>query len=115
MAALVIAGRLTPPNVALHEACGRIGIASRLLPVEIAAERAQPGEIVLGRVDVLPNLAGPEPGLHELRRLERAGVLVLNRAASLQAAHDKLTTARVLAGAGLPHPQTTLALPGAAA
>src|SRR5438034_9507739 len=72
MAALTIAGRLTPPNIALREACAPLGIHSRLLPPELAAERARPGEIVLGRVDVLPSLEGPEPGLDALRRLERS-------------------------------------------
>jgi RimK family alpha-L-glutamate ligase len=112
MPALTIAGRLTPPNISLHQACARLGIQSRVLPAELAAERVRRGEIVLGRVDVLPSLEGPEPGLGDLRRLERAGVLVLNRAASLQAAHDKLTTARLFARAGVPHPRTALVLPG---
>src|SRR3954452_17100835 len=107
MAALVITGRLTPPNVALHEACERVGIPSRLLPPELAVERVRLGEMVLGRIDLLPSLFGPEPGFDELRRMERAGVLVLNRAASLMAAHDKLTSARLFAAARVPHPQTT--------
>jgi RimK family alpha-L-glutamate ligase len=104
--AFLIAGRLTPTNVALHETADRIGVESHLMPAELAATRARLGDIVLGRVDVLPNMRGPEPGLDALRRLENADVLVLNRAGPLLTAHDKAETARVLAGAGLPHPAT---------
>src|SRR5437870_9896844 len=104
MSALLIAGRLTPPNVALREACGRIGIGARLLPPELAAERAHAGELVLGRVDVRPSLDGPEPGLDALRRLEDAGIRVLNRAASLLVAHDKLETAAAPAPPARRHP-----------
>jgi [lysine-biosynthesis-protein LysW]--L-2-aminoadipate ligase len=114
MALLVIAGHLTPANAALRQACRRIGIAARLLPPETAARRTLPGEIVLGRIDLQPSLDGPEPGLEDLRRLEAAGVLVLNRAASLQVAHDKRQTARALVAAGLPHPRTAHVLPGQA-
>jgi RimK family alpha-L-glutamate ligase len=102
----LIAGRLTPTNVALRDACGRVGIRSRLLPPELAHQRARPGEIVLGRVDVRASLDGPEAGLDALRELEDAGSLVLNRADALLRAHDKLETARSLAAAGLPHPRT---------
>jgi RimK family alpha-L-glutamate ligase len=109
---LLIAGRLTPTNVALREACGRLGIRSRLLPPDLAHQRAQPGEIVLGRVDVRASLDGPEAGLDALRELEDAGSLVLNRADALLRAHDKLETASTLGGAGLPHPRTVHIRPG---
>jgi [lysine-biosynthesis-protein LysW]---L-2-aminoadipate ligase len=109
---LLIAGRLTPTNVALRDACGRVGIRSRLLPIELAYLRAQPGEIVLGRVDVRASLDGPEDGLDALRELEDAGSVVLNRADALLRAHDKLETARSLAAAGLPHPRTAHVRPG---
>ncbi|HET7572849.1 MAG TPA: hypothetical protein VFJ77_09320, partial [Gaiellaceae bacterium] len=49
-----------------------------------------------------------EPGLLELLWLERRGVRVLNPAAVLLAVHDKLRTARRLAAAALPHPQTAV-------
>jgi RimK family alpha-L-glutamate ligase len=41
--------------------------------------------------------------MQALAALERSGTRVLNAARSLRAAHDKLCTDRVLAGAGVPH------------
>jgi [lysine-biosynthesis-protein LysW]--L-2-aminoadipate ligase len=64
-------------------------------------------------LDVLPTLDGVEPGLLELLLVERSGARVLNPAAALLRAHDKLVTARCLAGAGLPHPRTLHVRPGA--
>ncbi len=93
MSPLLIAGRLTPPNVRLLEAARGLGAQARLLPPELAERRARPNETVLGRVDIRPGLDGVEPGLESLRRLEEAGVEVLNRADALLAAHDKLETA----------------------
>lgn len=107
MPSLIIAGKLTPTNVALCEACDRIGVRSRLLPLETVAGRVASRDVVLGRVDVLPSLDGVEPGLDALRDLEGQGALILNRPYALMTAHDKLATARVLAAAGLPQPRTT--------
>jgi [lysine-biosynthesis-protein LysW]---L-2-aminoadipate ligase len=112
MSPLLIAGRLTPPNVRLLRACRRLGAPARLLPPDEAVRRARPDEIVLGRIDVAPTLDGVEPGLDALRALEDAGQLVLNRADSIVAAHDKLETARALAAAALPHPWTSHVRPG---
>jgi [lysine-biosynthesis-protein LysW]--L-2-aminoadipate ligase len=112
MSPLLIAGRLTPPNVGLLDAARALGAQARLLPPETAERRARPNETVLGRVDVRPGLDGVEPGLESLRKLEQAGVPVLNRADALLAAHDKLETARRLAAAGLPHPRTLHVQPG---
>ena len=106
MSPLLIAGRLTPPNVRLLEAARELGAQVRLLPPETAERRARPNETVLGRVDVRPALDGVEPGLESLRRLEANGLEVLNRADALVAAHDKLETATRLRRAGLPHPWT---------
>jgi [lysine-biosynthesis-protein LysW]---L-2-aminoadipate ligase len=106
MSPLLIAGRLTPPNVRLLEAAREMGAQVRLLPPETAERRARPNETVLGRVDVRPGLDGVEPGLESLRRLEASGLEVLNRADALIAAHDKLETATRLRRSGLPHPWT---------
>jgi [lysine-biosynthesis-protein LysW]--L-2-aminoadipate ligase len=104
--ALLIAGRLTPPNVRLLRAARERDVVARLLPVDAAARRAHPHEVVLGRVDVRRTLDGVEPGLYSLRRLEQTGFEVLNRAEALLAAHDKLETAARLSRHGLPHPRT---------
>jgi RimK family alpha-L-glutamate ligase len=63
---------------------------------------------VLGRLDVLDTLDGVEPGLLELFLLQRRGVRVLNGAAALLGAHDKLRTARLLEAARMPAPRTVL-------
>ncbi len=104
--ALLIAGRLTPPNVGLLDAARERNVQARLLPAEAAFRRARRNEIVLGRVDVRPTLDGIESGLEPLRRLEQAGFDVLNRADALLGAHDKLETATRLTRHGLPHPRT---------
>ncbi len=72
-----------------------------------ALDVLEPGDVAIVRLDVLPSLDGVEPGLRQVRVLERRGVRVLNRPAALLAMHDKLRTARALAAAGLPHPRTT--------
>jgi len=97
----VVATRLTPTNT-------RLGTV--LTPAR-ALSRLRPGDIALGRLDVLPSLDGVEPGLWALDRLETLGVTVLNPRATLIAAHDKLATAGVLAAAGLPHPRTAHVAP----
>jgi RimK family alpha-L-glutamate ligase len=112
MSPLLVAGNLTPTNVRLRETAARLCGSARLLPAELAAARARPGEIVLGRVDVSPSLDGPQNGLDGLRELAAAGTLVLNRADALLVAHDKRETARLLAACGLPHPRTTWVPPG---
>ncbi len=103
---MLLAREPTPTNTLLLEAFARRAFRAELLEPEAAIARARPGTVVLGRIDVLPTLDGPEPGWWELRRLERRGALVLNRAAALLSAHDKLATAVRLATAGIPHPAT---------
>jgi RimK family alpha-L-glutamate ligase len=70
------------------------------------------GDVALGRLDVLPSLDGVDEGLWVLGELAALGVRVLNGPSALLAAHDKLLTARLLQGAGLPHPRTRLATAG---
>jgi RimK family alpha-L-glutamate ligase len=86
------------------------GEVARLTPPD-ALLRLRPGDVALGRLDVSDALDGVESGLSELARLEELGVTVLNRPSTLLAAHDKLLTARVLHGAGLPHPRTAFIQP----
>jgi RimK family alpha-L-glutamate ligase len=90
----VVASSATPTNV-------RLGPV--LTPAQAVA-RLRPGDIALGRLDVLPSLDGIEPGLWALDILERRGVTVLNGRQTLATAHDKLATAEALACAGIPHP-----------
>jgi [lysine-biosynthesis-protein LysW]--L-2-aminoadipate ligase len=72
-----------------------------------ALVRLRPGDVALGRFDVLPSIDGIERGLWSLDVLERRGVTVLNRRSTLALAHDKLATAGALAAAGVLHPRTT--------
>ncbi|MDQ3873982.1 MAG: ATP-grasp domain-containing protein [Actinomycetota bacterium] len=103
---MLVAREPTTTNTLLLTAVARRGLRAELLEPEAAIAGAGPGTVVLGRIDVRPTLDGPEPGWWELRRLERRGAVVLNRAATLLAAHDKLATAVRLATAGIPHPAT---------
>jgi RimK family alpha-L-glutamate ligase len=108
----VVGGEGSDTNLELVAAWHALGLDVRLvLPSEVGSW-LRPGDIALGRLDVLPTLDGVEPGLLELLRLERRGVPVLNPASALAGAHDKLLTARLLARAGLPHPPTAHLRPG---
>jgi tetrahydromethanopterin:alpha-L-glutamate ligase len=93
-------------NRGLLEAAAALGLDALVLPPEQAAGRLRAGDLALGRLDVLPTLDGPEPGLETLRSLEERRILVLNRAGALLGAHDKLMTALRLSARGLPHPRT---------
>jgi RimK family alpha-L-glutamate ligase len=83
------------------------GLDAVVVSAEEALQLLGPGDVAIGRLDVLPTLDGVEPGLLALLWLERRGVRVLNRASALITIHDKLRTARCLEGAGIPHPHTT--------
>jgi [lysine-biosynthesis-protein LysW]--L-2-aminoadipate ligase len=101
----LVCGTLNPTNAALLAAFREAGIDARLTsPADLG--QARPGDVALGRLDVLPTLEGVEPGMWELRRAKARGVHVLNEAGSLLAAHDKLATALRLAAAGVGHPRT---------
>ena len=97
----IIAHRVTPTNT-------RLGTV--VSPAQALA-RLQPGDIALGRLDVLPSLDGVEPGLWTLERLAASGVTVLNGRRTLVAAHDKLATASALFESGVPHPRTVHVAP----
>ena len=106
MALFLLAGRPTSTNALLVEAWLRQGVdAKTLRPADVSLAVGQ-DDAVLARLDVRPTLDGIEPGLPELRWLERRGIRVLNRPGALLAAHDKLATALLLARAGVPHPRT---------
>jgi RimK family alpha-L-glutamate ligase len=92
----VVAHRVTPTNT-------RLGAV--VSPAQAIA-RLRPGDIALGRLDVLPTLDGVEPGLWALERLAASGVTVLNGRRTLVAAHDKLSTAAALFEARVAHPRT---------
>lgn len=86
----------------------RLGVV--LTPSQ-AVVRLGPGDVALGRLDVMSSLDGVERGLWTLDLLERRGVTVLNRRGSLVRAHDKLATAEALELAGVPHPRTAQVAP----
>src|SRR5437763_5227921 len=92
----VVAHRVTPTKP-------RVG---QVVAPAQAVARLGPGDIALGRLDVLPSLDGVEPGLWALERLASSGVIVLNGRRTLVAAHDKLATAAALFDARVPHPRT---------
>ena len=110
MAGMRIAVIAQTPTTA-NETLARVGCHGAdwcvLTPGE-AIDTLSPGDCAIGRIDVLPTLDGVDDGLWALGALEARGVTVLNGAAALLAAHDKLLTARLLRRAGLPHPRTRL-------
>ena len=107
----IVAQRRTATNIALAAAAPR-GVDARILLPEQASSLLQPGAVALGRLDVVDGLDGVEDGLWALGSLAARDIVVLNRAGALLAAHDKLLTAKVLQGAGLPHPRTRILPPG---
>ena len=64
----VVAHRVTPTNT-------RLGTV--VTPAQAVA-RLGPGDVALGRLDVLPTRDGVEPGLWARERLAATGVRVLN-------------------------------------
>ena len=103
--AFVAAARNTPTNERLRAALAAVGYHAFTAPPAVAAASASTGDLVLGRLDVLPTLDGVEPGLDRLRELR--DVRVINHADALLACHDKLATAALLARASVPQPRWT--------
>jgi RimK family alpha-L-glutamate ligase len=101
----LIACRPTPTNEAIAAAAPAEGRWESMTPHE-ALELQRPGDVALGRLDVLPTLDGMDDGLWALGTLAARGVLVLNEPAALMAAHDKLLTARLLRRNDIAHPHT---------
>jgi [lysine-biosynthesis-protein LysW]--L-2-aminoadipate ligase len=102
----IVARRRTQTNHALLGAAAALGLDAVMLSPEEARRQLTAGDTALGRLDVLPTLDGPEPGLEGLGALERTGVRVVNRAGPLLTAHDKLATALRLTTLGIRHPRT---------
>jgi RimK family alpha-L-glutamate ligase len=100
-------------NVDLVDRWSAAGVAASLLaPVDVGA-LVRRGDVVVGRIDVRRTIDGVEPGLLALVAAERRGARVVNSAAAILRAHDKLLTARALVRAGVPHPRTVHVRPGA--
>lgn len=83
-----------------------LGLDTLLVSGAAALTVPRLGDIVVGRLDVLPDLDGVEPGLLALLLLERRGLTTLNPARAVLDVHDKLRTARRLDAARVPHPRT---------
>jgi RimK family alpha-L-glutamate ligase len=112
MARIGIVGWEQETNLELANAWRERGLRAELLAPDEAARELGPGDVAVGRLDVLRTLDGVEAGLSALRVVEEAGARVLNRPAALLDAHDKLFTARRLVAAGLPHPHTVFVSAG---
>ena len=95
----------TPTNAALIRATSGREKWEQLTPHQGLAE-LRAGDVALGRLDVLPTIDGVEDGLWVLGALAARGVVILNEASALLAAHDKLLTARLLRRHGISHPET---------
>ena len=102
----VVGGAANETNVELVERWRALGIDAFLGSAAEARAALEPGDVAVGRLDVLRTLDGVEEGLIDLLELAAAGVRVVNDARALLAAHDKLRTARHLAAAGVPHVPT---------
>ncbi|MGZ4388389.1 MAG: ATP-grasp domain-containing protein, partial [Gaiellaceae bacterium] len=106
MAGIVaILGNAGPVHEWLAEAWRDLGLTAVVVrPQDV--ELLDGGDVLVGRLDVLPTLDGIEPGLRALGVARARGVRVVNGPSPLLRAHDKLLTAEVLLRAGLPHPRT---------
>jgi RimK family alpha-L-glutamate ligase len=103
MTRAIVAWEQTSTNRAL----ARSGGWSLIEPVR-ALRVLRRGDLALARLDVRPTLDGIQVGMEALGELSARGVTILNDPSTLLSTHDKLLTARLLTGAGVPHPETRL-------
>lgn len=68
-AAFVLAALSTPTNEGLRDALAGAGWRAGVVPSNLAAVAARPGDLVVGRLDVRLTLDGIQPGLERLREL----------------------------------------------
>jgi RimK family alpha-L-glutamate ligase len=109
---VIVANNVGPTNRRLLEGARAIGLDAVVLSPPLAERTLRAGDLALARIDVLPTLDGPEPGLEILDALEERDVGLLNRAGALFSVHDKLATALRLVAHRLPHPRTFHIAPG---
>jgi RimK family alpha-L-glutamate ligase len=103
---VAVIGWAQQTNAELAAAWRSLGLDAHLLTPDEALVRLEPGDVALGRLDVLSTLDGIEPGLEAFGALRERDVRLLNRPESLICTHDKLATEAALARAGLPRPRT---------
>lgn len=105
-AIVAIVGSQQQTNLELVVAWRERGVPAALLSPPEAKSLLGPGDVAVGRLDVLPTFDGIEHGIDLLDDVAWAGTRLLNTRAALVRCHDKLRTARALVAARLPHPKT---------
>ena len=103
---LWVAGKPTTTNRLITNALRERGILAKLIEPTLLSRQAREGDVVLGRLDVRTTLDGVEEGIWDLLHVEKRGIHVLNRGATLVSCHDKLQTALRLGRLGIPQPAT---------
>jgi RimK family alpha-L-glutamate ligase len=105
-ALVALVGSRQQTNIELVSAWRQHGVPAALLTPREAKTLLGPGDVAIGRLDVVPTLDGIEDGVELLDDVAWAGARLLNSRAALVRSHDKLRTARALVAARIPHPKT---------